>query len=415
MPPSPPATTPPSVCVWTLAVFVLFLTRALLFNTWVSRGPDVQRLLGVNTVELGLVTMLVPLGGLLAIGPASRLLHHLGARRLAAAGYLLASASLALAGLIIAAGNLPLTCVLLLLLGAPLAVVDFVGNYEGTLVDKAARRSVFAAIHGAFGLGMLSAAGVTGLVSDAGMPLGTHFVIIAAVSLLASLGACLGLPRPSALGRRESAIRAVSDDRPTATGERTPSPEPTPTRPGSVWGESRSQLIALIGFSFIMAETSAGTWVPIALTGSGFSTAQAAYALGLFWVLVTVGRLLGGFVVDAIGRFRTVLVSCLVTAAGLATFMAAVGTPLSLVGLALWGAGLALGFPMSVASMSDDPIRAAARVNMIVTIVYLSNICVGPALGAVGQAFGVSAAFVVPLLLLLISAGVAKVTKPAAG
>lgn len=405
---NPPAdSTGPSVRVWALAVFVLFLTRALLFNTWVSRGPDVQRLLGVNTVELGLVTMLVPLGGLLAIGPASRLLHRLGAQRLAAAGYLLGSVSLALVGLTIAARNLPLTCVLLLLLGAPLAVVDFVGNYEGTLVDKAARRSVFAAIHGAFGLGMLSAAGFTGLVSDEGMALRTHFAIVAAVSLIMSLAACLALPRPSAHAQPANAL-------PSSAGERAVPHEQSSPRTRSVWRESRSQLIALIGFSFIMAETSAGTWVPIALTGSGFTTSQAAYALSLFWVLVTVGRLLGGFVVDAIGRFRTVLMSCLVTAAGLATFMAAVGSPVSLVGLALWGAGLALGFPMSVASMSDDPVRAAARVNMIVTIVYLSNICVGPALGAVGQAFGVTVAFVVPLLLLLISAGVGKVTKPSA-
>ncbi len=383
---------PPKVPSWTAAVFVLFLMRGLLFNTWFSRGPDVQRLLEASTLQLGLIAMLVPVGGLLAIGPAGELVDRFGSRRVATAGYTLASAALALAGLAIQSGNLLLSCVLLVLFGAPLAVVDFVGNYEGTLVDKAARRSVFAAIHGAFGLGMLSAAFLTGVVSDAGMSMGMHFGLIAAVALVASVAASLALPRHP--------TRQRGSRTPRETGSR------------AVWFERRSQLIALIGFTFIMAETSAGTWVPIAMTGAGFTPAQAAYALSLFWILMTIGRLLGGFVVDAIGRYRTVLVSCLVTAVGVAGFMAAGDSPLSYPALALWGLGLALGFPMSVASMGDDPAKASARVNMIIMIVYLSNLSVGPALGGIGQVLGVHAAFAVPLVLLLISASLAKVTRP---
>lgn len=385
----------PKVPLWTAAVFVLFLMRGLLFNTWFSRGPDVQRLLEASTLQLGLIAMLVPVGGLLAIGPAGALVERLGSRLVATAGYILASVPLALAGFAIQSGNLLVSCVLLVLFGAPLAVVDFVGNYEGTLVDKAARRSVFAAIHGAFGLGMLSAAFLTGVVSDAGMSLDTHFGLIALIAMVASVAASLALPRHP---RRQRPVEKTAEPRSRA-----------------VWFERRSQLIALIGFTFIMAETSAGTWVPIAMTGAGFTPSQAAYALSLFWILMTLGRLLGGFVVDAIGRYRTVLVSCLVTAVGVAGFMAAGDSPLTYVALALWGLGLALGFPMSVASMSDDPAKASARVNMIIMIVYLANLTVGPALGGIGEAFGVYAAFAVPVVLLLVSASLAKVTRPLMG
>ena len=137
-------------------------------------------------------------------------------------------------------------------------MVDFVGNYEGTLVDKAARRSVFAAIHGAFGLGMLSAAFLTGVVSDAGMSLGTHFAVVAVVAVvavIASVTASLALPR-----------------HPT---RRRPAEKTSEPRSRAVWFERRSQLIALIGFTFIMAETSAGTWVPIAMTDAGFTPSHA--------------------------------------------------------------------------------------------------------------------------------------------
>jgi hypothetical protein len=73
------------------------------------------------------------------------------------------------------------------------------------------------------------------------------------------------------------------------------------------WKEKRTLTIAIIGFSFIMAEISAGTWVPIALTVSGFSGSAAAFAFGMLWIVVTFGRLIGGFVVEKIGRYRTVL------------------------------------------------------------------------------------------------------------
>lgn len=191
----------PQVARWVVAVFVLFFTRALLFSTWVSRGPEVRRLLDIDTMQLGLVTMLVPLGGLGAIGLARALVHRLGSRAVAAGGYTLASAALAFAGPAITAGNVPLACVLLVVFGAPLAVVDFVGNHEGTMVDKAARRSVFAAIHGAFGLGMLSAAWLAGWASDAGVSLSTHFVVIGAAAFVASLVACLRLPHHPGSGR----------------------------------------------------------------------------------------------------------------------------------------------------------------------------------------------------------------------
>ena len=43
---------------WVFATAILFFSRAFLFSTWVSRGPEVKGLLGINTVEMGLFTML---------------------------------------------------------------------------------------------------------------------------------------------------------------------------------------------------------------------------------------------------------------------------------------------------------------------------------------------------------------------
>jgi fucose permease len=178
-----------------------------------------------------------------------------------------------------------------------------------------------------------------------------------------------------------------------------------------VWTEKRTLTIALIGFSFIMAEISAGTWLPIALENSGFSGAAAASAFGWFWVAITVTRAVGGFVVDRIGRSGSIMLSAIVTGLGISVFVFDSLIHMPYLGIALWGMGLALGFPMSVNSMSDDPKAAAARINMIITVVYISSILVGPVIGTIGQVFSIYAAFGVPLALMVISAILSPATK----
>jgi hypothetical protein len=45
-------------------------------------------------------------------------------------------------------------------------------------------------------------------------------------------------------------------------------------------------------------------------------------------------------------------------------------------------------------------------------MVYLSSVTVGPALGAIGQSFGIYVAFAIPLVMMLVSAAISGVTKP---
>ena len=116
--------------------------------------------------------------------------------------------------------------------------------------------------------------------------------------------------------------------------------------------------------------------------------------------------------VEAIGRYRTVLLSTLITATGILIFMLVEVVALPYLGLILWGLGMAMGFPMAVASMSDDPAKAPHRINMIITIVYISSISVGPLLGSLGEIAGIYVAFSIPLALMIVSAILSPATKP---
>lgn len=383
----------PRLGLWFAGTSAIFFTRSFLFSSWVSRGPEVQQALSINTAEMGLLSMIFPVGGLAGILFASRLVIRFGATYVNAATFAVAAIAFGLLGQAIDSGNILLVAACLFITGLPIAISDFLGNYEGSRVDKASKRSLFPAIHAAFGLGMLLGAALASQLINQKISLTASFIFVAVFVGLVSVVAGFAFPRDH------------KSDSPASS-------EAKPAKAVSPWLEKRSLLLAVIGFAFIMAETSAGTWVPIALTNNGYSGAAAASAFGFFWVVITIVRIIGGAIVDRIGRYRVVLFSALTTATGMLVFMTSEAHGLPYVGLVLWGVGMAIGFPMVVLSMGDDSTLAAARVNMVITVVYIASISVGPALGALGQAAGIYVAFAIPLVMMLIAALLSKVTKP---
>jgi len=382
------------VALWFAATSAIFFTRALIFSSFLSRGPEVQAALHLDTAQMGFLSMLYPAGGLIGLTFSGPLVARFGTKLVNTATFILASMSFIGLGAAIDAGNLLLAMIFLLLVGLPMAIVDFVGNIEGTAVNNASKHSLFTAIHGLFGVGMLVGANLASwLISQ-------HTSISATY---AGIGIFVGIVSVAA-------GYAFADERTPLPTKR--SRDKNLERTASVWFERRSILIAIIGFSFIMAETSAGTWVPIALTQVGFSSAAAAFAFGVFWIVITLGRLLGGFVVDRFGRRLTILGCALLTASGILVFMAGPAIHLPYLGLVLWGLGMSAGFPLTITAMGDDPKYASARINMIITVVYFSSITVGPALGGVGQALGIYVAFGIPAALLILSAALSGVTRP---
>lgn len=382
----------PRIVLWFLAAAGIFFTRALLFSTWLSRGPEVQQALSLNTAQMGLFVMLFPLGGLAGILFANALTVRFGSKIVGSAIFLVGAGALATLAFSLVQGNLLVSSLALFAMGLPMAIADFLGNFEGTAVDRESKKSLFPAIHGAWGVGMLLGAAGASFAIDAGWNLTPNYLIVAGIVAVVSVWASLQFPT------RDTPLRGPrGHERRLSLG---------------VWKEKRTLLIAIIGFSFIMAEISAGTWVPIALTISGFSGSAAAFAFGIFWIVITVGRIAGGFLVEAIGRYRTVLLSTVITSLGILIFMLVEIVALPFVGLVLWGLGMAMGFPMAVASMSDEPTKAPYRINMIITVVYISSITVGPALGSLGEVAGIYVAFSIPLALMILSAILSPVTKP---
>ena len=382
--------------IWFTATAITFLTRALLFATWQSRSPEVMDYLNLSTTQMGLLVMLFPAGGVLGIFFASSLMKRFGVGRMTIIGFTLGAISMAGLAFTIPAGNVFASALLIITLGLPMAFADFASNYEATEVDKRSKRSLLPLLHSTFGVGMMLAAAFSGWLLSIKVDLGVNYLIIAAVSLAGSIWAGSAFPK----GHFDDADASVKTEHKKLVR--------------LVWAEKRTLIIAFIGISFIIAELSAGTWMPIAMESSGFSAAAAANAFGLFWVVITLTRAGGGFIVDRIGRFGTVLISTLVTSVGISFFIFDSMLHLPYVGLILWAGGLALGFPMVGNALSDNAERSPIRINLLITVVYISSISVGPILGVLGQSFGLYIAFCVPLALMLASAALSASTKPEA-
>jgi MFS family permease len=384
----------PRIGLWFLGAAAIFFSRAFMFSSWVSRGPEAQAALDINTAQMGLLSMLYPAGGLAGILFSSWLVHRFGSKLVNTVTYVIGMAAFFGLGQAVAAGDVFLAAACLFVVGFPMAISDFVGNFEATNVNRAATKSLLPAIHGSFGVGMLAGASAASWLIEANISLSTSITLVAIFVVVISLLAGFTFPKTA---------HATDDE--VQNKKRGASLK--------VWTEKRTLLIAVIGFAFVMAEMSAGTWVPIALSQIGFTDAAAAAAFSIFWVATTITRLLGGYITDLVGRQRVILISAIITAIGMLIFINSQTLGLPYLGLVLWGLGMALGFPMSVMAMGDDAKQAPARVNMIISVVYIASVTVGPALGSVGQLFGIYVAFGIPLVVIAIAAVLSPVTKPA--
>jgi len=389
----------PAIKIWFIATAVTFLTRAFLYSVWVSRGPEIKQALHLDTAGMGLFVMLYPLGGLIGVFFAGHLQKWFGSKALTMGSFTISAASMLGLAFEVPAGNLMISSILLFTMGLPMSITDYVQNFEASAINARSPRSLIAAIHSSFGVGLMLGALASKFFISYGVSLQIGFFITAAVVFVPAVWGASVFPKDEALN-----VDAHSDAETSA-----PAPK---SRQRSAWTEPHTLLVAFIGLTFIVAEVSAATWIPIALVQSKISAGDAATALSMFWLAVTIVRATGGAMVDRIGRDKTVLISGITAAAGVILFALTPLIGLPFLGMLLWAAGMALGFPMAVNAMADDPARSARRLNMIIAVVYFAGMTVGPVLGTVGQAVGLYPSFVVPIALLVAAALLSRQVRP---
>jgi predicted MFS family arabinose efflux permease len=291
-------------------------------------------------------------------------------------------------------GSSPLAFAALILVGFGMGATDVMMNVEGAAVERELGVTLMPLLHACFSLGTvvgaLLGAGAAGLT----MTVGWHLSLVAALALTAAVLAVRSIPLRPALGDASTAGDAAVVRPHWRERMRTNL---------AVWRDSSILLIGVIVLGMTFAEGSASDWLALAVVdGHGQSDATGALVFGVFVSAMTVGRVLGGPVLDRFGRVPVLRACSVLGVAGLLLVILAPAIWLLIVGTVLWGLGASLGFPVGMSAAADDTANAAARVSAVAMIGYFAFLVGPPALGVLGEQLGIlNALYVIVVLMAL--------------
>jgi MFS family permease len=387
---------------WRTAIFTIFLATGLGFATWAARLPAVKTALGIDDLGIGILLFISGVAAIVGLSLANVIVARWGARRGLLMTIIWFSAGILIVGYGVQfAGSFAITSVGLALMGMGMSATDVMMNVEAAAVEQSFGKTLMPLFHAFFSIGTVVGAGIGIGMAAGGVGVGWHLWGMGVIVCIGGLVAVRYIPRHEALD---------NDDAPTQTrAERFRDLL-------AVWRDPRTYAIGAIMLGMAFAEGSANDWLAIAVVdGHNATEATGAIALTVFSVAMTVFRILGGPLVDRIGRVWTLRILAVTAAAGLILFILAPTLPLAFVGVALWGAGASLGFPLGMSAAADDPRRAAASVSAAATIGYLAFLCGPPILGWISNEIGILNTLWIIVALIAMSGFASGAAKPIAG
>jgi predicted MFS family arabinose efflux permease len=296
-----------------VAVAILFVVNGMVLGSWLPRLPELRDRLGLDLAGVGVVLGVGGLGGLLGSALSGVVIGRVGPRRAAVGPALGLLASLPLVAFAPSAVTLALVVAAAGLLDA---VADVGMNALGVRVEEARGRSIMNRLHALWSVGSFGGSAVSAGALASGVGLRPQLLAIAAAGLMAVTVAARGLPDPA------------------------PRPRPRPRL-------SPVLALAVAGFAVALVEGAPVDWSAIFLTdviGASPTTAGTGFLVYMGGMLT--GRAAGDTLVDRLGLRRVLPVGLAMVAAGLAVVLVSNGPVGGLAGLALWGLGVSVVFPL---------------------------------------------------------------------
>ena len=376
---------------WRNAIVAIFVVNGFAVGTSISRLPGIRDRLQIDPGQIGVLIAAFSIGSLAGLLVASHLIHRFGPRRMIRVALVVVTgAMLVLALGVDVLGSYWVALAGMLCFGPAMSVCDVSMNVSGAANERAIGRTLLPFFHAGFSLGAV----LGGLAGSAAVALGigVGWHLAGGAVLVAVVGAIV----PAWVPRADP---------------ETDAPKPSRAARLAIWRDPTTYLIGLMVLGFGYAEGAANDWLAIGLVdGRGFDEAQGAAMFAVFTAAMTVGRVVGGPVVDRLGRFPVLLGTAVLAAAGLAVVIWVPSPVAIVIATVVWGLGSSLGFPLGMSAAADDPALATARVSAVATIGYLAFL-VGPAVvGFVAQQTGVLPALNIVLGLIIM----AGATSPAA-
>lgn len=362
-----------------IATRIAFFMAGFAVSAWAPLIPFARRKLALDDAQLGLMLLCLGIGSVLMMPLAGGLAARFGCRRtILAVGTVICLCMPAL----MLAPSMPVLAVALAVFGASLGVLDVVMNLQAVIVERASGRAMMSGFHGMYSVGGIAGAGgVAGALALGASPLAaiTSTAVLAALLLATARGGLLA--------------QGGEGDHPAFALPR-----------------GRVLLVGAVCFAMFLSEGAVLDWSAVFLsTVRHADPATAGLGYVAFAVTMTLGRLTGDRVVQALGAFRVVVCGALVAASGFALVVMAASPLAGLAGFALVGAGAANVVPVMFSAAGrqhDMPTHLAVAA---VTTMGYAGVLLGPAaLGFVARFTSLAAALGLLVVLLVAVASVAR-------
>jgi MFS family permease len=361
---------------FTMAVFFV---QPLAFGAWLPRIPDVQQQLGLGPAALALALLGLPVGTLLTLPFAGRLVGRIGPRATILYGFI---AFLVAVALPVWAWNSIALFTALLLVGSSMSTLELGLNVMADAVEKHTGNIIMSTCHGFWSLGIMAGSLVGSGFAALHLPAHWAMPLFSLVLLPFCLAIATRLP---AFGPEAEA------DVPAPAAKFT---LPTPLLLG----------ICLFTLGVAMTEGAMADWSAVFLRdvmAAGPGVAGIGYTV--FALLVAAGRFSGDHLKKRYGPVALARACGACAIVGIGCVLLAPNTPLAIAAFGLVGIGASVGFPLAVTAAAGVPGRPAAMSVATLSFVSLLGFLIGPPMiGFVAQAadlrFGL--AMLLPPLLL---------------
>jgi MFS family permease len=385
---------------WRNAIIAAFAVGGLALSTWGPRLPALRAELRLDTGGIGVLLAGITVGSIAGLLASTPILNRFGPRRALPGAMLMIAVAVTVVG--VGSGvlkSVPVVAAGFVLAGFSIGSLDVMINVEGAAIERAAGRTLMPLMHAAWSAGAAIGSGIgAGCAALKVNPAG-QFTAEAILIAVIALGAAASIPD----GPREEPV----------TGGVTLSRAARLRAWLLGWTDWHLLMIGLVMLGAELGEGSANNWLTLAASdGHGQPAAIAALFFTAFAIGETTARVLGGPVVDRLGRVKTVRITSALGVLGVALFILVGNPAVMLVAVLLWAVGVSMGFPLGMSAAADSGPNPAARVSVVASIGYFANLAGPPAVGFLAQSTTLLTALWLLALLFLVAAGAAGALRP---
>ncbi len=342
---------------FTYAIFGVFFIESGVLGTWIPRIPDLKEKLSLSDGQLGLSLLALPLGTLIGLFVAARIIELLGSLRRACQVFLpLWALSFILPAL---APSLWVFMAVLLVCGLTIGLVEVAMNTEADRLEQHFGKKIMSRCHGFWSLGSMVGALAGGVVAQFGVPIEIHFIMVMPLLAIAGFLTSSQLPVLNTVAKQK-----------LQPGEK------------SALFRLPSKAIALLcvmPIGIMLVEGAFIDWSAVFMRSIlDASPLLIGITYSFFSIVMAAVRLSGDKIRDLFSEQLIVQVSGIAAAAGIALFSLSPNVVVAFLGAALSGMGVAIVYPLAITAAARRPGKSPADNVAAITMISFSAFLFAP-------------------------------------